>query len=157
MTARAKSKSKNGHPQSPTITDLQSILRAAGLRSTGARILVLRFLYESNGPSSHGELIDAMDGQGFDRATLYRNLIDLAEAGLVTRTDLGDHTWRFELKREGRAGHNVEHPHFVCTDCGAVSCLPGVAVKIVTAPGAPKSLGTKEIAVQIKGICDTCA
>jgi Fur family ferric uptake transcriptional regulator len=153
----SRSKTKKNQPQPLSTADLQKMLRGAGLRSTAPRLAVLRFLHASGEPNSHSELIEALAGDGFDRATLYRNLMDLAEAELVTRTDLGDHTWRFEMKRPGRSGHNAEHPHFVCTDCGVVSCLPGVAVKIGSAAGAPKSITSNEVAVQIKGLCDACA
>jgi Fur family ferric uptake transcriptional regulator len=107
-------------------------------------------------PVSHPELFEALADAGFDRATLYRNLIDLAEAGIVRRTDLGDHTWRYEL-RASEDGHVVEHPHFVCTGCGEVACLPGVAVKIVSNGEAPRSVRTRKVAVQLSGRCNECA
>ena len=137
------------------VAELQALLRAAGLRSTGPRVAVLRFLQSSGSPASHADLYEAVSDAGFDRATLYRNLMDLAEAGIVSRTDLGDHVWRFELKGAG-GNHTGEHPHFVCSDCGVVSCLPGVAVKIVPVVGAPRSIGGKEVEVQLKGLCDAC-
>jgi len=93
--------------------------------------------------------------RGFDRATLYRNLIDLTDAGVVTRTDLGDHVWRFELKR-GEGDHNAEHPHFVCTGCGDIACLPEVGVQFTASAKAPRALRSKGVTVQIKGRCDAC-
>ena len=99
-----------------------------GLRSTAPRIAVLRRLLVATTPVSHGELVDTLAEEGMDRTTVYRNLVDLTEAGLVQRTDLGDHVWRFELKRGD--GESVRHPHFTCTDCGAVSCLPEVTVSV---------------------------
>jgi Fur family ferric uptake transcriptional regulator len=136
--------------------ELQALLRGAGLRSTLPRVAVLSHLMTEPAPVSHADLCRALAKDGFDRATLYRNLTDLAEVGIVTRTDLGDHVWRFELKR--RDGTHVgSHPHFVCSDCGTVSCLPDVAVKIVRGKQAPKSLATKNVAVQITALCDDCA
>ena len=158
MAGRANVATKAERVVAPTAADLQRILRDAGLRATGARIAVLRFLLQSAVPSSHAELIDALGGAGYDRVTLYRNLTDLAEAGLVTRTDLGDHVWRFELKRTGSAGHageRSEHPHFVCTECGEVSCLPEASVKVVGGK-VPRAAMAKNVTVQIRGICDTC-
>ena len=87
---------------------LQQKLRGAGLRSTALRVAVLRRLERATTPLSHADLVDALADQGLDRVTLYRNLNDLAEAGLVARTDLGDHTWRFELRREGLS-HTLRH------------------------------------------------
>ncbi len=139
------------------LAQLQDMLRKAGLRSTGPRVAVLRWLSQKATPVSHPELFEALADAGFDRATLYRNLVDLAEAGIVRRTDLGDHVWRYEL-RSSEDGHIVEHPHFVCTDCGEVACLPGVAVKIVTTnTETPRSVKTRKVAVQLSGRCNECA
>ncbi len=91
------------------------------------------------GPQTHAEVSAALDHRGFDRATIYRNLTELTEAKLVTRVDLGDHVWRFEAKRHGGGdghGHGGDHPHFVCTSCGEVSCLDDVNVAITQRPGA---------------------
>jgi Fur family ferric uptake transcriptional regulator len=156
VTSRGKAK-KPAKLEQATVAELQELLRSSGLRSTGPRIAVLRYLHEATGPNSHAELAEAVASLGFDRATVYRNLMDLAEAGIVSRRDLGDHVWRFELKKGARgAAHSDEHPHFVCIDCGEVSCLPGVSFKIAGA-GAPRAVGKNQITVQLKGRCDTCS
>jgi Fur family ferric uptake transcriptional regulator len=139
----------------PTPTELKATLHEAGLRSTAPRLAVLEYLHRAGAPASHGELHERLSTSGFDRATLYRNLIDLADAGLVTRTDLGDHVWRFELRREG-GGHTDDHPHFVCTVCGNVACLHGVAIRISSAKGAPRAVERKNVQVQLSGRCDSC-
>jgi Fur family ferric uptake transcriptional regulator len=136
--------------------ELQKMLRAAGLRSTAPRVAVLRHLTDVDRPLSHAEIFDSLGGAGFDRATLYRNLMDLAETGLIGRTDLGDHVWRFEIRKQV-AGHTIEHPHFVCTDCGTVSCLTDTSVRIARGNASPRSLGGRDVAVQLRAICDACA
>jgi Fur family ferric uptake transcriptional regulator len=125
------------------------------MRSTGPRVAVLAHLNGASAPLSHTEIYEALERRGYDRATIYRNLMDLADAGLVMRSDLGDHVWRFELKRS-KAGHSEAHPHFVCVDCGGVTCLPDLAVKVSAALGAPKALRTQQVEVQVKGRCDDC-
>jgi len=107
-------------------------------------------------PVSHGDIVHDLAPDGFDRATLYRNLMDLTQAGLVSRTDLGDHVWRFELRTESRAGDG-DHPHFMCTHCGTVSCLPGVSIRIHPTPGAPRAVRRRHVDIQLKGRCDRCA
>lgn len=161
MSRRSRKPARTVPPKnagaSPAIAELREVLRKAGLRSTGPRIAALRWLSRSSSPVSHPELFEALAAEGFDRATLYRNLVDLAEANIVRRTDLGDHVWRYEL-RSFEDGHVVEHPHFVCTDCGEVACLPGVAVKIVTTnTETPRSVRTRKVAVQLSGRCNECA
>jgi Fur family transcriptional regulator, ferric uptake regulator len=137
------------------LDSLQARLRNAGLRSTGPRVAVLRHLIGRAAPVSHAELCQELKGDGLDRATIYRNLIDLADVGIVSRVDLGDHVWRFELKAKD-GDHEGSHPHFVCSDCGIVSCLTDSAVRIVRGKRAPKSLATKDVAIQITAKCDAC-
>lgn len=138
--------------------DFQSLLRSAGLRSTAPRVAVLEYFHEQGGQKSHAELFGALEGLGFDRATIYRNLMDLAEAKILSRTDLGDHVWRFELKKAvGATDHTAEHPHFICADCGEVSCLPGLSFKLEGRTKAPRSVAKNQVTVQLKGLCDDCA
>ena len=77
------------------VATLQELLRGAGLRSTSARIAVLQCLRSAKSPLSHAELADELTPLGLDKATVFRNLSDLTDAGLVVRTELGDHVWRF--------------------------------------------------------------
>ncbi len=137
---------------------LRASLRAVGLRATGPRVSVLRSLVSADGPVSHGEMAASLAAEGLDRATVYRNLKDLTDAGLVRRTDLGDHTWRFELREKTSATTESDpHPHFMCDACGDVTCLPDESVQIVAAKGAPRAIRKRKYEVQIKGRCDRCA
>ncbi len=141
----------------PHVKELQAFLRGAGLRSTSARIAVLEYFHTHAGPNSHAELFTAIGEKGLDRATVYRVLMDFSDAGILSRTDLGDHVWRFELKKGvGGVAHTDEHPHFVCVDCGEVSCLPGLSFKLEGRAKAPKAVTKKKVAVQISGRCDKC-
>jgi Fur family transcriptional regulator, ferric uptake regulator len=138
-----------------TLGEYQERIRAAGLRSTPARIAVLRELEAATMPLSHADLVEALRDEGYDRVTLYRNLTDLTEAGLVMRTDLGDRVWRFELKST-RSDHHEPHPHFTCTDCGAVSCLPARSVRITSTKGTPRAVADSSVEIQLRGLCDRC-
>ncbi len=142
---------------SPPVEELQALLRTSGLRSTQPRIAVLQRLHEATAPQSHGELVELLAHDGYDRATIYRNLTDLADAGIVTRSDLGDHVWRFSLQK-GVAGarHEGHHPHFVCSDCGTIACLEGVSLH-VEGSTVPKSVGRLNVEIQLTGLCDDCA
>jgi Fur family transcriptional regulator, ferric uptake regulator len=137
------------------IRELQGQLRTAGLRATLPRVAVLQHLRGADSPLTHGEVADALADRGFDRATIYRNLIDLTEAGFISRTDLGDHVWRFELKHGDEAQGEL-HPHFICNDCGSVECLPDEAVMLRAVRGAPRALKKKGVQVQVRGICNDC-
>jgi Fur family transcriptional regulator, ferric uptake regulator len=147
--------------QTPTVVPLDNLrekIRSAGLRVTSPRVAVLQQLLTATAPVSHAELVDQLAPQGWDRATIFRNLTDLTEVGLLRRTDLGDHVWRFELMGEGTDTHAVtKHPHFVCGECGDVQCLPEETVELHTATGAPRSVRGREVEIQLKGRCDRCA
>ncbi len=138
------------------VDEYRQALRVAGLRGTAARIAVLEHLSQSRAPMSHAEIADILEPMGFDRATAYRNLIDMTEAGLLSRTELGDHVWRFEMRREGH-DHDNEHPHFVCVDCGEVSCLPDVEVNITPAPGTKRSGIGDVTEILLRGHCGRCS
>ena len=135
------------------IADLQNLLRAAGLRSTTARIAVLQRLQSAKSPLSHAELADELMPLGHDKATVFRNLTDLTDAGLVVRTELGDHVWRFEIHDHAHGGKGT-HPHFVCITCGSVTCLGGVKLPPrITARG--KAVGSIT-EVLFRGYCKSC-
>jgi Fur family ferric uptake transcriptional regulator len=104
---------------------------------------------------THQEVSKQLEGNGFDHATIFRNLNDLTEVGILSRADLGDHVWRFELRR-GDIDHRGQHPHFVCTRCGEVECLPDRTVTVQPAAGAPRALKRKGVVVQLQGRCDEC-
>ena len=156
MTLKKRTTSTAARVARSRVPDLQERLRSAGLRSTAPRVAVLRQLQRAARPVSHAELVERLDGEGLDRVTLYRNLNDLADAGLLARTDLGDHTWRFELRPEGTGAHATLHPHFTCTRCGTVSCLPEEAVTLARGRGLPGAIARKAVEVTLRGRCDRC-
>ncbi|MGE0546682.1 MAG: Fur family transcriptional regulator [Kofleriaceae bacterium] len=131
---------------------LRGSVRARGLRATPSRLAVLETLRSSEVPMSHGDVADRLASQSWDRATIYRNLTDLAEAGLLRRTDVGDHIWRFEAVA---SEHDPPHPHFVCIECGAVECLPEIELTIRRAR-APRAVRQRKVEVHVRGLCDSC-
>lgn len=143
----------------PAIDELKELLRGAGLRATRPRIAVLQCLHDAVAPRSHGDLVSDLSREGYDRATIYRNLTDLADSGIVARADLGDHVWRFSLQKSASgARHEGHHPHFVCSDCGTIACLSGVSLQVRPDGGkVPKSVGKLAVDIQLRGLCDTCA
>jgi Fur family ferric uptake transcriptional regulator len=143
-------------PAKPTMDELKDLLRSHDLRATAPRLAVLRCLHEASTPASHAEIAEKLAPEGWDRATVYRNLNDLSDASIARRTDVGDHVWRFELVREG-AEHGDAHPHFVCDECGVVACLPEGSVEIKATRGGPVRLKERVHEIQLKGRCERCA
>lgn len=135
---------------------LKAQLRSQGLRATSARLAVLRVLVAADRPLSHAEVAEQVERQGLDRATVYRNLMDLSDAGLAQRSDLGDHVWRFSHVGDPDRPPHEDHPHFVCVECGQIECLPAEAVAIGKKRGVPKAVQRREVAIQVRGRCDDC-
>lgn len=131
------------------------MMRARGLRGTTPRIAILGYFFSQTGRKSHAEVFEAFRNRGFHRATVYRILTDLADVQLLVRADHGDHIWRFSLK--SAAAGCEGHPHFVCNECGTVSCLPDTSVSLENGTCAPKALAKNQVAVHLKGVCDGCA
>ncbi len=131
---------------------VRQIVRSVGLRSTPARIAVMVALRKATRPQTHAELSDLLVPLGFDKATVFRNLTDLTDAELISRTELGDHVWRFEIRDPNH--DRSSHPHFVCVECGTVSCLPGIDL----APGKlRKSHNISRVTeILVKGHCVAC-
>lgn len=142
---------------SPDQELLRASLREAGLRATPARVAVLEVLRAANTPLSHSEVVAQLQGGGWDPATVFRNLVTLAEAGFVRRTDMGDHVWRFEaVVDQGQEGVTHDHAHFLCTECGEVTCMPGFELKLPRGGTVPQSVRSRDIQIHVQGLCDEC-
>ena len=68
----------------------RELIRAAGLRCTSCRVAVLQHLASETAPVSHADVTDALAPQGYDKSTIYRCLVELADSGLAARLELGD-------------------------------------------------------------------
>lgn len=135
------------------IDSIRDDIRAVGLRATPARVATLRLLREATSPMTHAAVAARLDQSGVDKATAFRNLNDMTEAGLLRRTELGDHVYRFEEIRPGEEA-SESHPHFLCTVCGNVSCLDNVQL---TAGSLRESGKVGEVAeILLRGRCNQC-
>ena len=141
-----------GQKRTVDLETLRAELRRVGLRATGPRVAVLKSLHAASAAVSHADIATELGPEGWDRATVYRNLIDLTDAGLLKRVDRGDHTWRFTLKQhaEGQAGQAF----FVCDVSGEITPLPAGTVSITPGRGTPKAIKSGEFVVHIRGVSD---
>jgi Fe2+ or Zn2+ uptake regulation protein len=100
--------------------DHATAVRAAGLRWTPQRQLILQVLREAGDHHMTAEEVWRVVSEqyaGLNRSTVYRVLEALTGIGLVRQTFLGGDTAHFEL--EGRAHH-----HLVCTQCRQIVEIP---------------------------------
>lgn len=138
-----------------TVATARELIRGANLRCTTCRVAVLQHLSRADGPQSHADVADVLVPEGFDKSTIYRCLIEMADAKLVNRHDLGDHVWRFEFRR-GDEHDNCEHAHFMCTTCGKVECLSDVEVVVSPHSQSRSNLNSQITEILLKGHCEAC-
>ena len=129
-------------------------IRSAGLRATPARIATLKVLHGSGSPLTHAEVSDKLENLQIDKATIFRNLTDLVARNVIRRSALGDNVWRFEIIKES-AHEPDSHPHFICIDCGSVSCMEDVELKRTSTSKSPLFERITEIV--LRGHCNECA
>jgi Fur family ferric uptake transcriptional regulator len=141
------------------LAEAKQRLRSLGLKVTGPRLAVLHVLERAERPLSHAEVVTRVGDRlttpdaGWDRATVYRNLVALVGVGLVRISSHAGGICRYEVAREAK---DCSHPHFVCDDCGIVSCLPEAEVVTKKKIGRwSKSLRSAE--VQFVGRCPSCS
>ena len=139
--------------KSPPQTDkeldvLKNTLHQAGLKVTTSRIAVLQLMINEHKPLTHNAICQHLQEHRWDKATLFRNLNDLATAGLLYRVELGG-IWHFESSQP--------HTHFVCIQCNHIQCIPELKLKTpANSQNLPRALVVGEINLQIRGICDAC-
>jgi Fur family ferric uptake transcriptional regulator len=90
-------------------------LRDEGYRLTPQRMMILKIIYDSQGHISAEEIHQRVRQQYpfVDISTVYRTLNLLKKLRLITETDLGGGSVRYECLEHGR------HHHLVCRQCGA--------------------------------------
>jgi len=127
-------------------------LRAAGLRTTPARVAVLGALETLGGHRTADEIGASLGsaGPGIPRASLYHVLGALAEAGVVLVADAGPGTARYEVAA-------AWHHHLVCRECGAIVDVPCVrGTRPCLEPDLP-GVAIDEAQVIFRGRCASCA
>ncbi len=89
-------------------------LRAAGLRISTARRMIVDFLFEASGPVSAQQIAIGLDRTPLDLASVYRNLEKLEEVGVVRHLHAGHGPGRYALNRSGVP------EYLACDRCGAI-------------------------------------
>ena len=131
----------------------RGILKSANLYSTQCRREILEVLLRTERPLTQEQIAVEVGAGKFNKASIYRTLTSLLDAGVVHRAFLDERAWHFELS------HNCTeqqcHPHFTCTKCGATHCLTGMTIPM--AAGSPGGFVIHRQQVHLEGHCPECA
>jgi len=116
LTPIAHGDDNSGAERSPE-ERLREHLKSRNLRITPERLTVLHGAMTQSGHFDAEELLEALrrSNRPVSRATLYRTLDHLAEAGLVKRHHFQEGHARFESNF-----NRAHHDHMVCERCGQV-------------------------------------
>ena len=134
--------------------EIRGLLRGKGLRATASRLAVLVALHERKAPMTHDQIMSTLPPNQHDKASVWRLLSELSEKGVLRRMDLGDRVWRYELLDACR-DIAQNHSHFLCNDCGDVTCLPPLSVND-TSGALPDVLQKANFQIRIEGTCGDC-
>jgi Fe2+ or Zn2+ uptake regulation protein len=126
-------------------------LDAGGLRCTPQRYAVMAFLMEQNQHPTAVEIFEAVNRADprSSRATIYNNLRDLVEAGLVRQVTVEGRAARFDVK-------GTRHHHFICDRCGHVEDMEWYEVPRPAASSLGKRT-LRECELIFRGLCKSCS
>jgi Fur family transcriptional regulator, ferric uptake regulator len=136
-----------------TNDDAARRLKASGLRVTPKRRAVLAAILAAQKPLSYTQVLALVSDADLDQATVYRNLVKLRDAGVIAVASRANGIDRYALADPDGDKHS--HPHFVCEDCGEVSCLPTEFAPIQPANGRWSS-SIQNASIQLRGACPGC-
>ena len=128
--------------------------RPAGGRRSSKRDLIVNIFLQQDGHLSADDLVDVVrrDGRKISRATIYRTLQWMVEAGIARKVDFGEGRFRFE--------HSYRHPrhfHLICKSCNQSSEFLSSDIEgLIEEIAAVRRFEARRSVVQIYGTCDAC-
>ena len=132
---------------------LDDFIRRKGLRRTAQRGRIVAAAFSKDEHFSAEELFERVHTNSADtsRATVYRTLGLLVEAGLLREIDLGDDQTTYDPNFLDKPAHN----HLVCIDCGRVVEFEDAQLEELTA-GMTRGLGFEPIrqSLKIEATCE---
>ena len=138
----------------PSATEFVEKLRPAGGRRSSKRDFIVNVFLRQDGHLSADELVEIIRGEDarISRATIYRTLQWMVEAGIARRVDFGEGRFRFE--------HSYRHPrhfHLICKSCNQSSeFLSSDIEALIEEVAASRSFAPRQSVLQIYGTCDSC-
>lgn len=127
---------------------------ADGARRSTKRDLIVDAFLRHEGHLSADDLVEVIrrDDRQVSRATIYRTLQWMTEAGLARRVDAAEGVVRFE--------HSYRHPphfHLICKSCSrSFEFLSHDIEVLVEEIAASRGFAARQSVVQVHGTCERC-
>ena len=100
--------------------NIQAILKQKSIKATTARISLIEKFISFNKPLCYEDIKNYIS---MDKATFYRNVSTLEEAGILNAFETNSKKRYFELKE-------TLHAHFVCLVCNGVECIKNIDLQL---------------------------
>ena len=128
--------------------------RPAGGRRSSKRDLIVQVFLRQEGHLSAEELADLIrrTDKRISRATVYRTLQWMVDAGIAGKVDFGGGKFRFE-----RAYRHPRHFHFICKTCNqSFEFLSSDIEALIEEVAASRAFVSRQAMLQIYGTCQWC-
>ena len=135
-------------------SDYLDRLRPPGSRRSGKRELIVNVFLRQEGHLSADDLVDVIRSEGhtISRATVYRTLQWMVDAGIARKVDFGEGRFRFE--------HSYRHPrhfHLICKSCNrSFEFLSSDIEALIEEVASARRFASRQSVVQIYGACEEC-
>ena len=130
-------------------------LRPAGTKRSSKRDRIVNVFLKQEGHLSADDLVALMkrEDSRISRATVYRTLQWMTDAGIARKVDFGEGRFRFE--------HSYRHPrhfHLICKTCNrSFEFLSSDIEALVEEVAAARAFTARQSVVQIYGTCEACS
>ncbi len=128
--------------------------RPPGGRRSNKRDLIVNVFLRQEGHLSADHLVDLIkrEDHKISRATVYRTLQWMVEAGIARKVDFGEGRFRFE--------HSYRHPrhfHLICKTCNqSFEFLSSDIETLLEEVAAARRFEARQSVLQIYGTCEAC-
>ena len=135
-------------------SDYLERLRPPGGRRSTKRELIVNVFLKQEGHLSADDLVEVIRSEDhkISRATVYRSLQWMVEAGIARKVDFGEGRFRFE--------HSYRHPrhfHLICKTCNSsYEFLSSDIEVLIEEVSAARRFSARQSVVQIYGTCEEC-
>src|ERR671912_1173141 len=129
-------------------------LRPAGTKRSSKRDLIVNAFLKQEGHLSADDLVDLIkrEDHRISRATVYRTLQWMVDAGIARKVDFGEGRFRVE--------HSYRHPrhfHLICKTCNrSFEFLSSDIEALLEEVAAARNFAARQSVLQIHGTCEAC-
>ena len=129
-------------------------LRPAGSKRSSKRDTIVNVFLRQEGHLTADNLVDLIkrEDERISRATIYRTLQWMVDAGIARKVDFGEGRFRFE--------HSYRHPrhfHLICKTCNrSFEFLSSDIESLIEEVAAARGFSARQSVLQIHGTCDAC-